>query len=328
MKIIGLFSLLWLMYSPLVFAANITAIQDGSWMTAAIWDLGRTPQDNDVVFIPAGRLVFFSGAPYPKNTPAVRPTLTINIYGTLDFSNAGNDKLYLDAGSRIQIYSGGKIQTSASSSEIIAIFDGTNDNTVWIGTPSTISGPAYATATTIGFVNGILPVKLQSFVISKEKTGYAKLTWKTITEINTARFEIETLNASTSNWKYSGQVNATGNSTSAIEYNYIVQLVRGENQFKLKQLDNDGKFTYSPVVSIRFNSENPVAVVYNQNTHQLIVNNPETNPVSISISDISGHILYKGNFTSPINFNPKVTGMYLVNIITPAAHTARKIMVY
>src|SRR5688500_5120242 len=138
-------------------AADISAVQNGNWLTPTTWDLGRAPQDNDVVTIPASRQVYFAGAPYPKNTPTTRPAMRINVYGVLDFSNAGNDKLYLDAGSVVQVFSAGSIRTSSSSGEIIAIYNGSNDNTVWTGSPSTINGPAYATATSSGFSNGILP---------------------------------------------------------------------------------------------------------------------------------------------------------------------------
>ena len=80
-------------------AATITAVQNGNWTAANTWDAARVPQDNDEVVIPASLIVSFSGSPYPKNTPTVRPTLNIRIFGTLDFSAVGNDKLYLGAGS-------------------------------------------------------------------------------------------------------------------------------------------------------------------------------------------------------------------------------------
>jgi hypothetical protein len=162
-----LLSSLFLTFLSSSFAANITAVQNGDWTSASTWDLNRAPADGDRVIIPAGKTVMFINVPYPQSNPPARPTLDIRIYGSLDFSSPGNDKLYLDIGSRIQIYSGGTLMTTTSSIEIIAIYNGSTDNTVWTGTPNTINGPASATSTSSGFTNALLPVTLRSFGMVK-----------------------------------------------------------------------------------------------------------------------------------------------------------------
>lgn len=325
-KTLPAFILLLLLLQATLFAADISAVSDGNWITPSTWDLGRVPQDNDVVIIPASRRVFFNGAPYPKNLPATRPTLNIKIYGILDFTNAGNDKLYLNAGSVIQIFINGKIQTSSSSSEIIAIYNGSSDNTVWDGTPATIHGPASATATSTGFSNAILPVELQSFTIKKDKKGFAKLNWITGTELNSLLFEIETLAELNSNWRSLAQINAARNSSSIQEYNYVVPLVNGENQFRLKQIDIDGKYTYSTVVSIKYNPDN-VNVNYNQRSHQLVVSGAENNAGNLFIFDLSGRVFYKGPIRSSMTFNPGAPGIYFVKISSQISNTIQKIQI-
>ncbi|MBO9570690.1 MAG: T9SS type A sorting domain-containing protein [Chitinophagaceae bacterium] len=145
-----------LMFSSPGIAANITAKQNGDWTSALTWDLNRTPVNNDVVFIPVGISVRIVSSPYPKNDPAARPTLTLNILGTLDFSDPGNDKFYLDIGSVIQVYPEGKILTTNNNPEIIAIYNGSYDNTVWSGDPNIIRGPAIANSGSLGFLNMVL----------------------------------------------------------------------------------------------------------------------------------------------------------------------------
>lgn len=311
-----------------VNAANITAIQNGNWLTATTWDLARAPQDNDIVIIPATRQVNFAGSPYPKNAPTTRPTMNIRVYGILDFSNAGNDKLYLDAGSVVQIFSGGAIQTSSSSSEIIAIYDGSNDNTVWTGSPSTVSGPAYATATSSGFSNGILPVKLHSFDVKKSSEGHALLKWITSSELNSSVFEIETKSSSTTAWKQTGRVQAAGYSSDLIEYSYTVSLETGVNQFRLKQIDKDGKFSYSSVVSIKYYAGNDIHINYNPSTHQLTVNGMENNTGSVAVYDASGKSVYNGKVGSTIVFAPNIKGVYVVSVMNSSSRYAQKIGVY
>ena len=325
MKTITLTACLNLLLVFSINAANITAVQNGNWLTATTWDLGRAPQDNDVVTIPASRQVNFAGAPYPKNAPTTRPTMNIRVYGILDFSNAGNDKLYLDAGSVVQIFSGGTIQTSTASSEIIAIYDGSTDNTVWTGTPSTVSGPAYATATSSGFSNGILPVKLHSFDIKKSGEGNALLKWTTSAEINSSAFEIEYKISSATNWKQTGRVQAAGYSSDLIEYSYAVTLETGVNLFRLKQIDKDGKYSYSPVVSMKYDGINNVLINYNPSTHQLTVNGLENNTGNVAIYDASGKSVYKTKITSSVVFIPKICGVYIFSVETGGSRYAQKI---
>jgi hypothetical protein len=326
MKNLTLTVFLCIFLSTAVSAATITAIGNGSWIAASTWDAGRAPLDNDIVVIPATKTVSFSGSPYPKNTPTVRPTLNIKIYGTLDFSAVGNDKLYLDAGSTIQIFSGGKIQTSTSSSEIIAIHNGTDDNTVWTGTPATINGPASATATSSGFANGVLPLKFESFTIKKDNKGFATLTWVTSAEINALRFEIERSTSESPNWQVAGNVDASGNSSGTNEYNFVASLFAGENRFRLKQIDIDGKFTYSNVVSTR-NISGDIIIIYDHSAHQLSFKGV-SNDAKISIFDASGQTVYKGFANKGILSSPSSAGVYFVNVIHNNARLARKITVY
>lgn len=309
-------------------AANISAVQNGNWLSVSTWDLGRAPQDNDIVTIPASSQVYFNGSPYSKNSPATRPTMNIKVYGILDFSNAGNDKLYLNAGSVVQIFSGGSIKTSSASSEIIAIYNGSTDNTVWTGSPSTINGPAYASATSSSFSNGILPVKILSFEIIKSNEGHALLKWTTSSEFNSSAFEIETISSSAVPWKTIGRVQAAGYSSGLIEYSFAVTLLPGLNQFRLKQIDKDDKYSYSSVAGIKCDANSNIHINYNPSTHQLSAKGLQKNAGSIAIYDISGQAVYKGKFALPVIFVPKLSGVYVVSVMNSDWRYTQKIGVY
>jgi hypothetical protein len=224
----------------------------GEWETSNTWVGGSAPVDGDVVVIPQGTTVTFNATPYPVNNPSARPKLTLNIYGTLDFSGAGNNKLYLDAGSSIQLYGSGKITTTTNSNEIIAIYNGATDNIVWEGTPSTISGPSFASSTTTtatagyGFVGGILPVTLLGFT-GTFRDGDVQLQWRTAEEVNTSHFVVERSTVS-GVWLPVVTLGATGPNSS---YSITDKSAgAGVGFYRLKIVDWDGQRTYSPVVKV------------------------------------------------------------------------------
>ena len=78
-----------------------------------------------------------------------------------------------------------------------------------------------------------------------------KLNWKTQTEVNNYGFDVErqTINGQ---WEKVGFVNGNGNSNSPKDYSYIDNNLVGGSKFlyRLKQVDNDGQFTYSDAVEV------------------------------------------------------------------------------
>ena len=95
-----------------------------------------------------------------------------------------------------------------------------------------------------------LPVTLTSFYILREGI-YNKLIWSTDVEINNLGFEIES-SSDTRNYHKIGFVKSQahhGNSSSEITYNFIDLSANGINKYyRLKQVDIDGKYKYSPIV--------------------------------------------------------------------------------
>ncbi len=104
----------------------------------------------------------------------------------------------------------------------------------------------------INYSQGSLPVELSSFTASVVESGI-KLNWKTETEVNNFGFEIERKTA-TSDWTKINFVNGYGNSNSPKDYSYTdISPKPGKCFYRLKQIDNDGKFDYSNTIEITFN---------------------------------------------------------------------------
>jgi hypothetical protein len=96
-----------------------------------------------------------------------------------------------------------------------------------------------------------LPVELTSF--TAELIGKnVRLLWQTSTEINNFGFEVERFE--NSDWVKIGFVNGNGNSNSPKDYSFIDDKVKtdGTIKYRLKQIDNDGQFEYSDVISVTF----------------------------------------------------------------------------
>lgn len=286
---------------------TITATQSGSWNTNSTWDLNRKPQDGDIVVIPSGITVLLGTTPYSKNPESTRPLLRINISGTLDFSGSGNDKLYLDNGSVIQIYSGGQIITDDPNTEVIAIYNGTIDNAVWNGTPATLSGPRFASAATAStFSFGVLPIKLRSFTAQSQGNRIA-LNWATDEELNSSYFVIER-STNARNWSAIQNVAAKGEAAGYTTTDATP--AAGENFYRLKSVDIDGKFEYSHVLKVVRGRSLAVHVSPNPATEQVTVSlaTPSTAPLQLQLVNNNGQVVSEKLYasgTSLIQFDLK-----------------------
>ena len=94
-----------------------------------------------------------------------------------------------------------------------------------------------------------LPVELTSFtysVINKD----VHLDWVTATETNNFGFEVEK-KVPGNNWQKIGFVQGKGTTIEAQHYNFVdADLANGDYQYRLKQIDTDGNFEYSSILSV------------------------------------------------------------------------------
>lgn len=97
-----------------------------------------------------------------------------------------------------------------------------------------------------------LPVELNSFTV-KVIGKSILLKWQTSTEINNFGFEIHK-QAKDGAWESIGFINGNGNSNSPKDYSFIDKYpnASGDINYRLKQIDNDGRFEYSKIISVNF----------------------------------------------------------------------------
>ncbi len=105
----------------------------------------------------------------------------------------------------------------------------------------------------IGSITSPLPITLVTFGGERreqagEKTEEVKLTWATASEVSNKGFEIQVSdNAQT--FKKIAFVEGRGNSTTVSSYQLAVSNPN-DGYYRLKQVDFDGKFSYSPIVFV------------------------------------------------------------------------------
>jgi hypothetical protein len=119
-----------------------------------------------------------------------------------------------------------------------------------------------------------------------------QLSWQTASEQHSAYFEVET---STDGHHYQmlGRVAAAGTSTHLRPYRFDDQPTQlGLRYYRLRQVDNDGTVSYSPVVTVQLGAAS-VQVFPNPTTDELTVQLPALGQATLSLLAADGHLLWQ-----------------------------------
>ena len=199
----------------------------------------------------------------------------------------------------------GTMQTSANSQNAFGVFTGTDIST------------------------NPLPVKFKSIFANKNADDVF-VTWTTASEINNKGFEVErAIDGKT--FELIGFVKGAGNSNKSQNYQFV-----DANAFKLfnasvlyyrlKQVDFDGNFIYSTIVSVNNNDAiaNSVSIYPNPFTNEfnISINADNNNVVTIETMDIQGKLIatksisiVNGLNVVPMSENSNLhAGIYFVRI--------------
>ncbi|MFA6596940.1 MAG: T9SS type A sorting domain-containing protein [Ignavibacteriaceae bacterium] len=143
-------------------------------------------------------------------------------------------------------------------------------------------------------VTDALPVELTSFSATIIQ-GNISLNWQTATEVNNYGFEVE--RAATSlgmTWEKIGFVQGHGNSNSPKEYSYADKPDGGSRfKYRLKQIDTDGKYEYSPEVDVSLDIPTEFSIKQNfpnpfNPTTKIEFSIPTDNNVQIKVFNVLG----------------------------------------
>jgi hypothetical protein len=160
------------------------------------------------------------------------------------------------------------------------------------------------------FLTSTLPVEMVRFDAFTEGTKNT-LEWETASEVNNKAFEIE---RSTDGTKFTtiGKVNALN---KASNYQYIDNQPLAVSYYRLRQIDNDGSFSFSKVVSVANKNTKAVLSVYPTLVADVL--NISTEDVSnYQVFNLLGQQVLSGAAASRIDVGSLTKGTYFLRIGT------------
>lgn len=150
-----------------------------------------------------------------------------------------------------------------------------------------------------GTLTSPLPVELAAFRGQAIAGGAVRLSWETALESNSHHFVVERAGLTASDFRGIGQLAAAGASTQRRQYQFADIAAQGLCYYRLRQVDQDGKETFSPVVAVRARAaEGPLAVYPNPAIDVLHLEVPVSN--QLVVLNQLGRVLRRTTVAGPV----------------------------
>ena len=168
------------------------------------------------------------------------------------------------------------------------------------------------------------PVELFKFFASNSLNSKVSLNWATATELNNSHFDIQH-STNGNNFKTIEQVKGNGTTNVPTDYSFEHTTPSvNTNYYRLKMVDFNGDFTYSPIVAVKTdNNKNKGLTLFpNPVSHTLIVNHAEAEKgARIKIVSMMGKILMeqsleKNAIQTHLDVSALQTGYYFAHYIS------------
>ncbi len=187
-----------------------------------------------------------------------------------------------------------------------------------------------------------LPVSLLSLSASAEGNNSIVLKWATSSEQNNKGFEIMRSLDGRSNWQTIGFVNGAGDSYTRKDYSYSDNnLVARRYYYQLKQIDFDGRYKYTAVVSANLGGKEGFALEQNfpnpfksqETTIRFTL--PRRTQVQLIVYDMNGRVVKTlvngtrdaGTHAIPFQDNALPTGIYFYKLSADGFSDVKKMTV-
>jgi hypothetical protein len=178
-------------------------------------------------------------------------------------------------------------------------------------------------------VNAPAPVTLQHFEATNS-TYANRLIWSTASETNNDYFEV--LHSSTGkDWQVLGMVKGAGNSNTTQEYSFVHNTpAKGKSFYRLRQVDYDGKYEYSPIRSVVSQGvRKEISLAPNPASDLVsIIHDGSSTTFDISIRDITGRTIteYKNFSAETLDISPLSSGLYTITITSDGVTTTQRLI--
>ncbi len=164
----------------------------------------------------------------------------------------------------------------------------------------------------------VLPVSLLSFD-GILKGGIVKLNWKTTAELNNRGFEVWRSNSSQTDWEKIGFVAGSNLSTGSTYALTDYAPLKGINAYKLRQVDIDGRATFSPVVVVNNTDKSTIITAYPnpfQESFSIIFNDTKMLNTVAKIRNATGStvaVVSLKSLRQQVDLSKLAPGMYFIS---------------
>lgn len=179
-----------------------------------------------------------------------------------------------------------------------------------------------------GTFGGIVPVELTSFTASVESNDVI-LKWQTATETNNSGFEIlRSVQNNNFEWKSIGFIPGYGTTTIPSNYSFVDENVyAGLIRYQLKQIDFDGRFSYSNIVEVNVESHfdfflaqnypnpfNPSTSISYQIPNSTRVTLKIFNELGVEVARLVEEVKPAGNYDTEFDASSFPSGVYFYQL--------------
>lgn len=159
-----------------------------------------------------------------------------------------------------------------------------------------------------------LPVKLLKFTATRQKTSVL-LRWQTAQEDGSLHFMVER-STDGRDFKAVGRVAAAGFSGTERSYSFSDRApVEGMSYYRLRQVDEDGQYSFSPVAAVTFSQGG--RLYWHEEVGGIVVQLAGGQSEAYRVSDRGGRLIRQGRLQSGrIRVQGLAMGIYYVQVLT------------
>ncbi len=175
---------------------------------------------------------------------------------------------------------------------------------------------------------GVLPVKYAS-VHAVQKGNSILLQWQTTEELNNQYFSVERSGNQSSAFAEIGKVSSKGEIGGY--YSFLdASPLQDNNFYRLKQVDKDGKYSYSNVVALNYSVLPAISLTPNPAKDQVKISGMTSGKMNrITITNISGKKMVTKNTTAAdytISISDIPAGLYMIQVEANGVLTTLKLI--
>jgi len=159
---------------------------------------------------------------------------------------------------------------------------------------------------------GILSVSYQSQPTAKLQKNQSHINWSVVTQLNSEKYIIEQ-SKNGQNFASIGEIAGDGTSNETKHYTHIHETPSiGINYYRIKQVDYDGKDSFSDIASVRYDRAEQTSICPNPATSEVTITTTEQ--TTLQIMDVYGRVLTKQDISerqNTLNLSQLPAGIFI-----------------